>query len=463
MMISKNSAPAPSGAVRARRVLAASTAAVLLGSFLWLASPAQADSQNQSDKSAAEEAANALTIVNLDDVRGNLTLPTAGINGAAVSWQSESGKFVTPTGKVSRPAAGAKPKNVKLTATVTVGGKSVKRHFEATLPPLPDPEPLAAYLFTYFAGEQYADGEQIYFGLSRGNDPLHYDDLNSNRPILTSEVGEKGIRDPYLIRSPEGDKFYLIATDLRLASGGGFGPAQTRGSKSIVVWESTDLVTWSEERLVKVSPDTAGNTWAPEAYFDETIGSYVVYWASNLFPESDPQHTSPTYQRMMYATTRDFVTFSEPRVWVDAGYSIIDANVVRHEGLFYRFVNEDVRNVVRGPCSTFVRSDVSAELRSTNWTNVATCIGKPATGNPGLLRGEGSAVFKSNTDGTWYQLIDEYGAGGRGYVPFRADSPAATSWQMVQDYDLPSRPRHGGVLPVTQSEYERLQTAFPND
>ena len=31
---------------------------------------------------------------------------------------------------------------------------------------------LAGYLFTYFTGEGTASGEQIYFALSQGNDPL---------------------------------------------------------------------------------------------------------------------------------------------------------------------------------------------------------------------------------------------------------------------------------------------------
>ena len=50
-------------------------------------------------------------------------------------------------------------------------------------------EPYVGYLFSYFTGESAADSEQIYFGLSRGNDPLHYIDLNGNQPVLTSNVG----------------------------------------------------------------------------------------------------------------------------------------------------------------------------------------------------------------------------------------------------------------------------------
>lgn len=52
---------------------------------------------------------------------------------------------------------------------------------------------------------------------------MNWDDLNDNNPVLTSTLGEKGVRDPFIIRSPEGDKFYLIATDLKINGGNGLG------------------------------------------------------------------------------------------------------------------------------------------------------------------------------------------------------------------------------------------------
>ena len=45
-----------------------------------------------------------------------------------------------------------------------------------------------------------------------------------------------------------------------------------------------------------------------------------MYWASTLYPADVPtaeRDIRDTYQRMMYATTRDFETFCEPQVWID--------------------------------------------------------------------------------------------------------------------------------------------------
>ncbi|CAM5304768.1 hypothetical protein SGLAM104S_09050 [Streptomyces glaucescens] len=119
-----------------------------------------------------------------------------------------------------------------------------------------------------------------------------------------------------MIRSPEGDRFYLIATDLRMYknSSGSWDEVQRHGSKSVMIWESTDLVHWTDQRLVKVAPDNAGNTWAPEAYWDDSLDAYVVFWASKLYADDDPGHTGSTYNKMLYATTKDFRTFSAPKV-----------------------------------------------------------------------------------------------------------------------------------------------------
>jgi large repetitive protein len=315
-------------------------------------------------------------------------------------------------------------------------------------------EEYAGYLFTYFTGEGTENGEQVYFALSEGNDPLHWQELNGGAPVLTSNVGEQGVRDPFIIRSPEGDRFYMIATDLRIYGNGDWDGAQRHGSRSIVVWESTDLVDWGEPRLVEVSPETAGNTWAPEAYYDEELGAYVVFWASKLYAEDDPDHTGDTYNRMMYATTRDFVTFSEPEVWNDPGYSVIDSTVIQQDdGTYQRFTKDERDAGTDAPCGKFITQESSDSLTGTSFDLVADCLGSGT-----ISQGEGPLVFKSNTEEKWYLFIDEFG--GRGYVPFETTDLASGQWTPSSDYTLPANPRHGTVLPVTQEEYDRLAATY---
>jgi hypothetical protein len=312
----------------------------------------------------------------------------------------------------------------------------------------------AGYLFVYFTGEGTADGEQVYFGLSQGNDPLRWQEP-SGRPALLSTLGTKGIRDPFVIRSPRGDRFYLIATDLRMYGSDDWDQAQRRGSRSIVVWESKDLVRWSEPRLAEVAPETAGHVWAPEAFYDPARGEYVVFWASTLYPADDPDHATESHNRMMYATTKDFRTFSAPKVWFDPGHSVIDSTVIRHDGAYYRFSQDDRGPGGGGatPCGRYVTQEKSAALTSTRYALVKECIGKDA-----IVGGEGPLVFRSNTEHKWYLFIDEYG--GRGYAPFETTDLNSGDWRPVANAQLPGRPRHGTVLPVTRAEYHRLAAKY---
>ncbi|MFE7270940.1 family 43 glycosylhydrolase [Streptomyces sp. NPDC057623] len=406
------------------------------------------------DRTATEQAAEALTVRNLDDVRGNLTLPATGAYGTDVTWSSATPDVIAADGVVHRPAHDEGATTVELTATVTKGEAKATRTFTAKVPELPKHEALKGYMFSYFTGEGTSDGEQLYAALSKGDDPLKWRELNDGKPVLTSTLGEKGLRDPFIIRSPEGDKFYQIATDLRIYGNGDWDASQRTGSKSIMVWESTDLVHWTNQRLVKVSPDSAGNTWAPEAFYDKQRGEYVVFWASKLY--DNEAHSGDTYNRMMYATTRDFYTFSEPKVWIDRGYSVIDSTVIEHDGTYFRLSKDERNNTSSTPNSKFVFEEKSDSLLDLSWDAVAEGIGKGA-----MNAAEGPLVFKSNTEDKWYAFLDEFG--GRGYIPFETTDLASGSWTPSTGYDLPAKPRHGTVLPVTQAEYDRLLRAYQPD
>lgn len=416
---------------------------------------------DEGDQAKADAAAAALELVHPDDVRGHLTLPTEGSMGASVSWASSAPAIVATDGIVERPAPGAGDASVTLTATVTVGSATATRAFPLTVRQLPAPAPYAGYAFSYFTNNSIA-GEKIYFAASRGNNALRWDELNGSEPVLESTYGEMGLRDPFLIRSPEGDRFFLIATDLSIGRNGDWDRAQRQGSRYLEIWESTDLKNWSEQRHVLVSPPTAGNTWAPEAYWDEDLQQYVVFWASKLYAEDDPGHTGGTYNRMLYATTRDFVTFSEAKVWQDIGSSRIDSTVIKEGETYYRFTKDEGAGSTG--CSDIIqeKNDSLTEpdlVGSKAWAFQDGCIGRDA----GTSAVEGPTVFKRNpgdtSGGQYYLFVDEYG--GRGYIPLTTDDLENPDWKVPADYRLPASPRHGTVLPVTQAELDALRADLP--
>jgi hypothetical protein len=412
-----------------------------------------------SDATKVAQAKEEINIKNKDDIRGNITLPEKASNGAVIKWTTDHPEIVSvesklataknyendviPGGVVNRPAVDTK---VKMTATVSYGTESGTKDIEINVKaaaPAISEDDYTDYFFSYFAGEAYADGEQIYFASSR--DGLNWADLNGNSPVLTSTLGEKGVRDPFIIRSPEGDRFYMIATDLKIYGGSGWGAAQTAGSKSLMVWESTDLVNWSNQRMVKVARDDAGCTWAPEATYDEATGEYVVYWASKVGEDNYSK------QRVYYAKTRDFYTFTEPQIYIEKDNHVIDTTIIKHNNTYYRFSkNETVKCVVEDSVPTLLHS-------------TATDISAPLLESQGGV--EGPTIFKLNKDDTngkdkWCLLVDNYG--GIGYYPLLTEDLASGVFTKPESgtYKMPSRARHGTPIRITKAEYEAVQKAY---
>lgn len=404
---------------------------------------------SRSDEETVQLDQVALTVYNIDNVRGNLTLPVKGENGTTIIWQSGSPEVIKASGEVTRPKPGSGNASVKLTATLSRNGVTAEKVFQAAVQASPAKEEYAGYLFSYFTGEGTPDGEQVYFALSEGNDPLRWKELNGGKPVLTSTMGEKGVRDPFLIRSPEGDKFYLIATDLKINGDWNWDRAQREGSRSIMVWESSDLLNWTEPRMVGVSPAEAGNTWAPEVFYDEATGEYIVFWASKLF--ADESHTGNAYQKIMYSKTRDFYVFTEPQVYLDFGYSIIDTTMISHKGKIYRFTKDERDNQSLSPYGKMVFQDVLDSVFDPGYRMIKEGVGS--------VKGvEGPTVFKSNTEEKWYLFVDEFGS--RGYLPLETTDLDSGVWTLSSDYDLPGSPRHGTVIPVTKTEYDAIYAKY---
>ncbi len=151
----------------------------------------------ENDAEAFEAAYEALDIPNKDDVRGNITLPEKIGHDISVTWKTSNTDIVsvtkktntnyddTPAGIVTRPAKDSK---VTMTATVSKGAMTKSKTFELTVKAAPKAikeSDYTDYFFSYFAGEGYSDGEQIYFASSE--DGLNWSDLNNNKVQFTRD------------------------------------------------------------------------------------------------------------------------------------------------------------------------------------------------------------------------------------------------------------------------------------
>src|SRR5699024_602887 len=428
----------------------------------------------------------AISIPHADDVRSALTLPQEGSRyGSTITWDSSAPEVidahgsqdVTP-GAVTRPAEG--DRQVTLTASATAAGTTRTRDIEVTVRQAYDMPETTDYLFAHFTGlESSHTDEQIYFATS--HDARTFTDTRADGdPVLSlaPDEGDGGVRDPFLIRSPEGDKFYLIATNLSIYHRGGWGAAQatTTGSTQMVVWESTDLVHWSEPRFPDVAgpiPE-AGMLWAPEAFWDEKTQQYYVYWATRADGNTDLGDSVDIY----LSTTRDFRTFSDPVKWIDREGSIIDTTMIKVGDWYYRASGDGEITIERSRVIETPTVSPTAQATGTDqeWVLVGTlqsildgsgdCSG--GTNYTGACL-EGPEFFEFNADDTpegtdLYGLLADQYAAGRGYVPFTTtdiNSTSADDWSKATDVDLGElKKRHGGILPITAAEYDRVMEHY---
>jgi len=286
------------------------------------------------------------------------------------------------------------------------------------------------YLLVHFTGES-EEGEQVYFSISR--DGFHWKDLNGGKMVLCSQIGEKGVRDPFIIRSVEGDRYFIIATDLRIASGKGWSAAQRAGSRCLIVWESQDLVHWQEPRSCEVGIPQAGCVWAPEAVYDEEKGAYMVFWASMV----QEKH------RIYCAYTKDFRTFTKAEQYIEREESVIDTTIIRDQGVYYRFSKDET--------TKNIRMDAGRSLQ-----------GRFQEMHPEVLESlmgvEGPAAYPLPQKGGWCLIVDRF-AEDKGYLPLVCRDLKSGEFQVLEDgaYDMgENRKRHGSVLPLTEEEYRRL-------
>ncbi len=291
------------------------------------------------------------------------------------------------------------------------------------------------YLFATFQGEATPLTEQVYFVVS--NDGRNWRALNAGQPILVSDLGDKGVRDPFLVRLHDGQGFILLATDLSIHHTKDWQRAQEAASRAIVIWASDDLIHWSPPRLVPIAPDDAGCAWAPEAVYDAKTGDYLVFWASKTRRDNFAK------QRIWASRTLDFKTFSEPFMYIDKPHHVIDTDIVSDGNTYYRFSKDEQYKAITLECATDVIGP---------WVDI------PEFSLAKLVGYEGPVAFKL-ASGEWCLLLDHY-AESKGYEPFLCHDLAGGRFVPTTDFRAPLKLRHGGVLPITASELKRLELAF---
>ena len=205
------------------------------------------------------------------------------------------------------------------------------------------------YLLVHFIEDPDGYAEKIYMDISDGDNPHRWVPLNDGKPVLASHLGTTGVRDPHIIRNPDTGTWYIIATDLRVfgGDGGGWYEWSHHASTNLIIWESDDLLHWSEPRMLDVSrkPDGShlelGMAWACEClwvpdYYPQGHhggrGAFVMYWSSTVFNDADKAHDDKNvYCTVLWGATTDFTqdTFEYGGVFIDNHGDAIDTTMIQ--------------------------------------------------------------------------------------------------------------------------------------
>jgi hypothetical protein len=305
------------------------------------------------------------------------------------------------------------------------------------------------YLLVHFVEDPVGHGETIWFSLSVGDDPLHWRRLGDG-PVLESTAGTTGLRDPHLVRGPDG--YHLMATDLRVwrPEGADWTAFRHHGSRDLVIWDSPDLIRWSGPRYVTVVPPEAGMAWAPEAVYDPISGDFLVHWSSGLTVDApDSVRTGPS--RILMARTRDFVSFTQPETYLQLPDGVIDMTLHVTQTGVHRFAKHDDR----AEDSLHVFHQVGSSLFADDFVTVARDIGQELSD---LV--EAPLVFKSHHEDRWYLWVDQYGQTTQGYQhAYTTTDLASGRWELLSLH-LPANTKHGVVLPLTRREYDAVSARY---
>ncbi len=304
------------------------------------------------------------------------------------------------------------------------------------------------YLFAHFKEKITPDGEQVYFGISP--DGYNWEQVNNGKPILTSTLGEKGCRDIEIVRLHTGG-FVIITTDLSIAYRMDeqyrvdWHNVNRTGSKCLRIWKTDDLVNFSEEKLAYMGRDDFGCLWAPEVFFNEENEEYLVHWGSTI-AEDNFSHMS-----IYCSTTKDFETFSEPKLYFTKDNEILDSHITKVGDTYHLFY----KNAEHPPMNMHA---ISKNLYGPFEHDEAFEIYMDKEiEQPGSY--EGPTVY-TLPDGKWCLMLDFFGCEKEkmGYVPFVSGEAGDANFKRVpEQFTFPYGFKHGRVIEITQEEYDRLK------
>jgi arabinoxylan arabinofuranohydrolase len=300
-----------------------------------------------------------------------------------------------------------------------------------------DKNKYSGYLFTYFTGNSKPD-ESIRFAVSR--DGYTYKALNNNKPIILSEkISETGgVRDPHILRGADGKTFYMVVTDMVSSKG-------WNSNRGMVLMKSNDLINWTStainfQKRFK-GQDSLLRVWAPQTIYDPVAKKYLVYFSL--------KHGGGPDKIYYLHTNYDFTDFvSEPKqlFFSPTNGASIDGDIIYKDGKYHLFFKTE-------GSGAGIKVAVSDKL-----TEGYQLIDKYVQQTKDPV--EGAGVFKLNNSDEYILMYDVY---TKGKYQFTKTKDLENFTVIDEAVSMDFHPRHGTVMPITEEEFQRLETKWKSD
>ncbi len=287
-----------------------------------------------------------------------------------------------------------------------------------------------AYVMGYFTESPQQLGANYGLHLAYSTDALNWTPLNNNQPVMTPNVGVAGLRDPFIFRKQDGT-FVILATNMA-------GTNFSDSSEYIHAWDSTDLITFSNERLLRLNT-TGMHTWAPEAFYDASRGQYGIIWSGN------------TDRNRIYVNyTTDFMSVGTPQVYFDPGFSVLDATMHMSGGTNYLYYKKESENALYGAKSTSLNpgSFNSATYTGAIYHDVI----------------EAPIVVRKINQNRWYLYGDSYYPVNGVFYAWESANIGSNAWTELnqRNYSPPLNAKHATIAQITQTELNNLISHWGN-
>lgn len=299
------------------------------------------------------------------------------------------------------------------------------------------------------------------------DDSYNWRAVNGDKPVVDGkEIAEqKGIRDPFIFRSPDGT-YLVAATDLHIfAQREGLRETEWERDGKIYDWgnnrglvflKSRDLINWEKHNIdfTKLGGkwSEVACVWAPEAVWDEGAGHWLLHFTVRF--------AGPTPNEIYCAHLNDDLTglAEEPRPFFSAPrddkgrsrYNVIDSDIVQADDGTWHFF--------------YVSHERGATVKHATSQNLFGPWEQDESYNDGEKRGhEAPNCWRRASDGKWVVMYDCYGMKPHNFgfsetTDFKTFTRLGYFDQKGGEMKRTgfSEQKHGAVVQVPREDAERL-------